>query len=510
MAQLQVTSQNARKYTVIGLILVTIVAGILAVVIGTQLDRNLSGEDVAAGTGTAGSACTPGGGVECLSGSCVTCFNGRNICATPGATAANLNSICTLSALRAIVCPVASGFYCGLGLGGTGAITNSLYRCKLGEVALHKTCSDGCTTKLQGTADVCTEDDGIVPVCPNLTDANSCTAVYSGTVTYSCRPEGQSLQSCSMSCSEGGNTVTKSVFINTTGCASGRVCAASSERCVAGTTGGGTGGGGGSTNTCPAGQNGLYCGSTLGRDANTLFRCTNGAITTDSVCSNGCKISTQGTGDSCNTTTGGSTGGTGGTGGTTSTCTGGDRTNGCACVRDAQCTSGYCNPSTSKCARTSSCNGSDRPNGCQCGTNNDAVCASGNCQINLGLYRCRPTTGCTGPTGRSIGCFCNQNNNQCASGLCDQNTFTCITTGGDSGGGGGIGGGSGTLPSTGIFDEDSRALLLGLILLILGTIAYIATKSNQRETMIAAKSTRNVYNDIDPDIMRIINSQKKK
>ncbi|MCI5197527.1 MAG: hypothetical protein D3919_15170, partial [Candidatus Electrothrix sp. AW5] len=50
--------------------------------------------------------------------------------------------------------------------------------------------------------------------------------------------------------------------------------------------------------TCPNGD-GLYCGSVVSRDANTLYRCTNGAYTVEEQCSNGCKSMPIGQDDKC-------------------------------------------------------------------------------------------------------------------------------------------------------------------------------------------------------------------
>lgn len=422
MAQLQITSQNARKYSVIGLILVTVVAGIAAIVIGTQLDRNLSGDDASAAV-------------------TAPCASLQNECSAVGLKQ------CVVSGGTQYRTCVDVPTACLDNNDNTTTITIRKYQ-------NNQSCGANliCITGSASAGDSC----GVNPVTTARNFAEACGSI--GGVNYSCNSpfvcmadavSGSGSKCWSMNLTNG------SACINSVACTSNRCV---NGTCQAASTGGGGGG---------SGSNSSSSSST-------------------------------------------SDGGGGGGGGTqtatttsTSTCSGTDRSNGCACVRDNQCVSGFCNTSTGLCARPSSCSGSNRPNGCQCGTDNDAVCASGNCQVNQGIYRCRPTTGCTGPTGRALGCFCNQNNTQCASGLCDSNTSTCITSGGGSGGGG-------TLPSTGIFDEDSRPLLIGLILLILGTVAYIATNSNKREALIAAKSSTNVYNDIDPDIIRIINSQKKK
>lgn len=184
------------------------------------------------------------------------------------------------------------------------------------------------------------------------------------------------------------------------------------------------------------------------------------------------------------------------------TCTGGERDNGCTCSRDDQCNSGFCDPSSKTCKRPESCQGTNRPNGCQCGTDNDAVCASGNCQQNAGVYRCRPVSGCDGTTGRAVGCNCGASS-QCASNLCDVNTRTCLRVAGGSTGNGG------SLPSTGLFDEDGRPMLIGLLLLGVGFITFISTK--RKNNILTTDSGDEITDyDIDPDIARIINSQKRK
>jgi len=43
--------------------------------------------------------------------------------------------------------------------------------------------------------------------------------------------------------------------------------------------------------TCPSGNNGLYCGSAVSRDVNTLYSCTNGVYSDEKQCDNGCENS---------------------------------------------------------------------------------------------------------------------------------------------------------------------------------------------------------------------------
>lgn len=180
---------------------------------------------------------------------------------------------------------------------------------------------------------------------------------------------------------------------------------------------------------------------------------------------------------------------------TSSTCSGSDRANGCACVRNNQCISGLCNTS-GICARPPECNGQNRPNGCQCGNNNQ--CNSGNCQLgNDNENRCRPISGCgSNPGGRVDGCFC-VNDGQCASGLCDERINTCLVaqtgsgvsttdpvapnpnqgsalSGNNSMDGATIPPSNGTagtiLPDTGLFDNGSTYLLIGLGLILIGLL----------------------------------------
>jgi hypothetical protein len=150
---------------------------------------------------------------------------------------------------------------------------------------------------------------------------------------------------------------------------------------------------------------------------------------------------------------------------TPSDCGATGKDNGCTCQNSTQCDSGYCNPNNNTCTRPPECSGSsNRPNGCQCGQN--SVCASGFCNTAEEVPRCRPTAGCDTPTGRVNGCACN-NDSRCASNNCDELTRTCRA--GSSGGGG-------NLPATGLFDEDSRPLLVGLTLLLLGLVIYMWNK----------------------------------
>ncbi len=51
--------------------------------------------------------------------------------------------------------------------------------------------------------------------------------------------------------------------------------------------------------SCPSGGNGDYCGTTLGLDSNTLYTCTNGSISIKQQCSNGCQFKPSGTPDIC-------------------------------------------------------------------------------------------------------------------------------------------------------------------------------------------------------------------
>ncbi|MDU9048915.1 MAG: DUF1566 domain-containing protein [Candidatus Electrothrix sp. Rat3] len=50
--------------------------------------------------------------------------------------------------------------------------------------------------------------------------------------------------------------------------------------------------------SCPSG-NGLYCGGTVSRDANTLYRCTDGVYSVEEQCSDGCETMPSGTNDQC-------------------------------------------------------------------------------------------------------------------------------------------------------------------------------------------------------------------
>lgn len=390
MAQLQITSQNARKYTVIMLLLLTGIAAVLAVVIGLQLDRQLAGDDADAAGG------------------------------------------------------------------------------------------------------------GSVILCSTITTLSSCTG-NGGTLSYSCEiGTNTNITSCVINCAASATTnpTTTQISIIRTTCASNLVCSPDIQGCRLPT---------------PSCTSSPECGGTAGdkgcaTGANTGFRmncvtvqtgCVQVRYVADASCTGGTNTTTTQTQTSQPSQTSSSTA-------SANTCSGGERDNGCTCSRDDQCNSGFCDPSSKTCKRPESCQGTNRPNGCQCGTDNDSVCASGNCQINAGVYRCRPVAGCDGTTGRATGCNCGANS-QCASNLCDVNTRTCLRVAGT----GGSTGNGGSLPSTGLFDEDGRPMLIGLLLLGVGFITFISTK-RKNNILISNNSDEITDYDIDPDIARIINSQKRK
>lgn len=398
MAKLQVTTQNKRKYTVVGLLLVTVLAGIAAIVIGTQLDRNLAGRDSDASL----PECATLQGPSCTSNDLdnFRC-EGRN-----------------LLDCNEIKCREANG------------AETSVFK-----YVTYESCpsSEICIILSGGGLD-CVPDT-----------ANDCDSVrtQADITRLNCSSNCSLNDNSTLRCGTGANA---SFRINCVQLLTNyfRIQFVSDSRCPIQT------GGGGEQPTNPNPTNPPTQGSTTS---------------------------------------------------TTSACSGTDRVNGCQCSRADQCISGFCN-SAGQCARPESCTGPNRPNGCQCG--NSGQCSSGNCQLgNDGVNRCRPTTGCgANPDGRVLGCYC-VNNGQCASGLCETNTRTCIGTGGATGGGG-------VLPRTGLFDEDSRALLIGLILIGIGFLVKYLASTKKLNIKSNAISEENLYNDIDKDIARIINSQAKR
>ena len=159
-------------------------------------------------------------------------------------------------------CPDGNGLYCGGALGKDG---NTLYKCTDGSISEVQKCSDGCQSNPPGSDDAC---KAATPKCP---DGNGlyCGGALGkdGNTLYKCTDGSISeVQKCSDGCQS-----------NPPG---------SDDACKAASGG------------CPSG-NGLYCGSSLGKDSKTLYNCSNGSTSVAAYCTSGCTVAPPGQSDSC-------------------------------------------------------------------------------------------------------------------------------------------------------------------------------------------------------------------
>ncbi|GMV40930.1 MAG: hypothetical protein AMXMBFR64_26460 [Myxococcales bacterium] len=156
-------------------------------------------------------------------------------------------------------CPGGNGAYCGASVGKDG---NTLYQCTNGTWSVLQSCPSGCQQMPAGTQDQCKGGS-----CPSGDGAYCGSSVGGDANTlYACKGGALSpLQTCSAGCQ-----------VNAAG---------TDDACK-------------SAGGCPAG-NGAYCGGALGKDASTLYQCTNGATSVIQVCPNGCQQNPPGTPDSC-------------------------------------------------------------------------------------------------------------------------------------------------------------------------------------------------------------------
>jgi hypothetical protein len=160
-------------------------------------------------------------------------------------------------------CPDGNGLYCG-GNGVTGD-PNTLYQCTNGNLTVAQACSNGCTREPAGTPDQCTAPAG------------SCLA---GNGLY-CGGHGVPGNSYTLyQCTNGSLSVAQ---ICATGCA--QEPAGVPDQCASA--------------SCLAG-NGLYCGGDgVPGDSNTLYQCTNGVLTVQEICAAGCAPQPAGVPDKC-------------------------------------------------------------------------------------------------------------------------------------------------------------------------------------------------------------------
>jgi hypothetical protein len=151
-------------------------------------------------------------------------------------------------------CPNGNGLYCGSEV---GADANTLYDCEDGALSVKQKCPSACNVAPPGQNDSCAgcpSGNGLYCGSEVGADANTLYDCQNGALTEK--------QKCSGACK-----------VNPPG---------TPDAC------------GG----CPSG-NGLYCGSEVGADANTLYDCQNGTLTVKQVCSGACKVAPPGTPDSC-------------------------------------------------------------------------------------------------------------------------------------------------------------------------------------------------------------------
>ncbi len=155
-------------------------------------------------------------------------------------------------------CPDGDRDYCGGEVGRDAAV---LYRCLAGAFMEVERCAHGCAERRCAAAPppACPNGDGLYCGGPVGRDANT---------LYRC---------------------TGGAFAEVERCANGcaEMPAGTDDACAGGAPAG-----------CPNG-NGLYCGGPVGRDANTLYRCTDGAFSEDARCPAGCSVMPAGVSDAC-------------------------------------------------------------------------------------------------------------------------------------------------------------------------------------------------------------------
>lgn len=151
-------------------------------------------------------------------------------------------------------CPSGNGAYCGATV---SADTSTLYDCVSGRLSVSEHCATGCMVNPPGVADACMpcpSGNGLYCGVTLGADASTIYDCTNGVITPS--------QSCFGAC-----------VVNPPGIPD-------------------------SCNACPSG-NGLYCGSEVGADPNTLYDCSSGALTVSASCASTCHVSPPGIADYC-------------------------------------------------------------------------------------------------------------------------------------------------------------------------------------------------------------------
>lgn len=167
------------------------------------------------------------------------------------------------AALPALHCPT-NGLYCGSD--GVGGDPKTLYRCTNGTAEAVQVCPNGCQTNPPGQDDAC-----VSARCP------SGDGLYCGTIAGQ---DPDSLYRCNAGAYSFVGVCANGCQVNPPG---------QNDACKSDSGSG----------TCPSG-NGLYCGGNgVSGDANTLYQCTNGALSVAQACANGCRRMPPGTNDAC-------------------------------------------------------------------------------------------------------------------------------------------------------------------------------------------------------------------
>ena len=162
-------------------------------------------------------------------------------------------------------CSNGNGLYCG---SSAGKAPDTLYNCNNGAWSVVEVCGNGCVQMPAGTSDKCADGGG--GSCP------------SGNGLYCGGSVGKDVNTL-YSCQSGVYTVQENC---SKGCL--QMPSGTSDQCNDADPPPG----------CPSG-NGLYCGGSVGKDANTLYSCQNGVYTVQENCSNGCQQMPSGTSDQC-------------------------------------------------------------------------------------------------------------------------------------------------------------------------------------------------------------------
>jgi hypothetical protein len=161
-------------------------------------------------------------------------------------------------------CLAGDGLYCG---GSVGLDPNTLFSCTAGVYTPSEPCPNGCQVAPAGEPDACKSGS-------NPTACPSGDGLYCGTTLGL---DANKLYQCSASGTSVADTCDNGCTVAPPG---------QPDYC---TPGGGS---------CPSGD-GLYCGTTLGLNANTLYQCTGGTTSVAENCPNGCSVAPPGSPDYC-------------------------------------------------------------------------------------------------------------------------------------------------------------------------------------------------------------------